>query len=58
MSFCPFMSKPDGINSTMDKLYPCIKTCELYTGSECSFRLLAKSQYQIAKNSIEKDDKS
>lgn len=49
MAFCPFMSNPDGLNNSIEKLYPCINTCALYTGSECSFKLLAKSQYQIAK---------
>lgn len=57
MAFCPFMSKPDGINSNMDKLYPCINSCELYTGKECSLKLLAKTQTQIA-NSLYKNDKS
>lgn len=57
MSFCPFMSKPNGIDSTMDKLYPCINSCELHTDKGCSLKLLAKVQTQIA-NTLNENDKS
>lgn len=40
MSFCPFMSNPKNALDN-DSLYPCVQTCELYTGEECSFKLLA-----------------
>jgi len=56
MGICPFMSNPKN-SMDMDALYPCINSCALYTGSECSLKLMAKSQYEIAKNST-KNDKS
>lgn len=58
MSFCPFMSKPDGINSNMDKMYPCISSCELYTGKQCSLKLLAKSQFDISKYLTDRNNKN
>lgn len=45
--FCPFMSKPDGINSNVDKLYPCIGSCALLIGKECSIKVLAQAQIKI-----------
>lgn len=57
MSFCPFMSNPKDITDT-NSLFPCINSCELYTGKECSFKTIAKSQYTIAKKTTEKDDNS
>ncbi|MEG1705054.1 MAG: hypothetical protein RR290_00575 [Clostridia bacterium] len=57
MSICPFMSKPDNIHSNINTLCPCINSCELYTGNECSFKLIAKSEYQLAKL-LSKDNKN
>lgn len=45
---CPFMSKPDSINSSADKLYPCIGSCALLIGKECSIKILAQAQIKIA----------
>lgn len=56
MSFCPFMSKPDNANIDFNKMVPCIQSCELYTGKQCSLKLLAKSQYDISKHFSEMND--
>ena len=58
MSFCPLMSKPNGINSDMSLMYPCITTCELYTGKQCSLKLLAKSQLELSKHLADQNKKS
>lgn len=58
MSFCPFMSKPGNINASTDKLYPCINTCELHTGKQCSLKLLAIAQTNIANSLNEQTRKS
>lgn len=52
---CPFMSKPDGINSNTDKLYPCIGSCALSTGKDCYLKLLAQAQIKIA-NELNKNE--
>ena len=54
---CPFLSNPDGISSNPDKLYPCIGSCALLVGKECSIKLLAEAQYKIAKDLSAKNDK-
>lgn len=56
MSYYPFMSKPDNANIDFDKMIPFINSCELYTGKQCSLKLLAKSQYDISKHFSEKND--
>lgn len=43
---CPLMSRPEGINSNVDKLFPCIGSCALLIGKECSIKILAKSKIQ------------
>lgn len=45
---CPFMSNPDSINSNADKLYPCIGSCALLIGKQCSIKVLAQVQIEIA----------
>ena len=46
--FCPFISQANGINSSSDKLYPCIGSCALSSGKDCYLKLLAQAQIKIA----------
>lgn len=46
---CPFMSNVDGINSSPDRLYPCIGSCELKVNGHCAITQIAIQLSNISK---------
>lgn len=59
MSFCPFMSERSKLENGLSNLYPCVKTCELYTSKGCALKVLAIAQHNLSQNSTNNpNDKS